>query len=115
MARKSWRDYPGAGSLQRCEEAAYALADADSEDDRAYYRARARFNAAIEARVQARLRELVGARRRPANSPALSLELPFQNSAPSRVTLRIASHHAAGDTSDATRSARDRDPRVRAR
>lgn len=49
MRRKTRHDYRQPGSLERCEEAAYALADADSDDDVAYHRARARFRAALLA------------------------------------------------------------------
>lgn len=49
MRRRTKHDYPGAGSFERCEEAALALADADTEDDQAWHRARARFRAAVLA------------------------------------------------------------------
>jgi hypothetical protein len=49
MRRKTKHDYRQPGSLERCEEAAIALADVDSDDDVAWHRARARFRAAILA------------------------------------------------------------------
>ena len=49
MARKTKHDYREPGSFERCEEAALALADADSDDDVAYHRAKARFRAAVLA------------------------------------------------------------------
>jgi hypothetical protein len=49
MRRKTKHDYRQPGSLERCEEAALALADVSSEDDVAWHRARARFRAAILA------------------------------------------------------------------
>ncbi|WP_041453467.1 hypothetical protein [Anaeromyxobacter dehalogenans] len=58
MTRRLTRfDYDGPGSFSRLLEAAYALADADSEDDVAYHRARCRFRAAVNSYADRRAAE----------------------------------------------------------
>jgi hypothetical protein len=76
MRRMTKHDYRQAASFERCEEAAYALADADAEDDAAYHRARARFRAAILAREAAAVK--AAREKRKKRSPAMPYPtLPF--------------------------------------
>lgn len=49
MRRMTKHDYAAPGSFDRVLEAAIALADADSEDDRAYHRAKMRLLKAMLA------------------------------------------------------------------
>jgi hypothetical protein len=79
MRRMTRHDYRQAASFERCEEAAYALADADAEDDTAYHRARARFRAAIQAREAAAVRAALDAKaRKKQRTPAMQYPtLPF--------------------------------------
>jgi hypothetical protein len=77
MRRMTRHDYRQAASFERCEEAAYALADADAEDDTAYHRARARFRAAIQAREAAAVKAALSKPKRK-RSPAMPHpSLPF--------------------------------------
>lgn len=81
MRRKTRHDYREPASFERCEEAAYDLADADAEDDVAYHRARCRFRAAIKARealaVKTAIEQLRLARKK-RRTPAMQYPtLPF--------------------------------------
>lgn len=54
MARMTKHSYPEPGSLDRVLEAAEAWVDADSEDDDAYHRARARIIRAMDCHYLAK-------------------------------------------------------------
>lgn len=82
MARNTKHSYREPGSWERAEEAAYALADADTEDDTAYHRAKARHRAAVWALVDREVAHVLKQRhgRRHRSRPSMPDQpaLPFR-------------------------------------